>query len=129
MTSANITHFSVTEIATGKTTEFTQHMMCKDRTKAEFAKFIPPSAYHIEVNHPDEEECADILFDGNLEDYLKRNDKSHIPRCPVCGITVRQDIRDVTFATGGSPIFTLTQKLKAEWCSNPTCMYEKVVTT
>lgn len=127
MTSANVTHFTVSDNSSRRVVgTFRQHCLCKDNTKAEFEKYKPAAAFHIEVNHPDENEADDIIFEGNLDDYLNRNNPNHIPRCPVCGLRVCRDVRSVDFATGSSPIHTLTVKLRAEWCDNPNCQYEKV---
>ena len=122
MTSANMTYYAVTNKANGQTVEESQHCLCRDRIKPWLAQFTPPENFEIEVNSPDENEADNIVYEGNLKAYLNRN--SEEPLCHVCAKPLCTDIKEVTFATGGSPLLTFTVKIKAVWCRNPTCCFQ-----
>lgn len=124
MTSANVTYYTVTDRNTHKTFKHSQNCMCKDRTKAFFAQFTDPKQFEILVSHPDEEECDQVLYEGNLAAYLSRNTDK--PLCPTCLLPLRRCIKAVDFADGSSPIHVLTLKVRAEWCSNPECNQDKL---
>lgn len=45
-----------------------------------------------------------------------------VPReCPSCGLPMREDERYCSFASGNSPVFTLSVKIRAEWCTRADC--------
>ena len=121
MTSANITIHTVTNRKTGTTKEHSQHCMCKDKTKEFLAQFTPPEDFHVEVNHPDEEEAPSITFEGNLKAYLSRNGPE--PLCPVCAKPLKQDTREVLFTAGTAPVHRFTANVRAIWCPDTECQY------
>jgi len=42
-------------------------------------------------------------------------------KCPECGLPMRQDERYCQFASGSSPLFTISVKILLEWCSRQDC--------
>jgi hypothetical protein len=40
------------------------------------------------------------------------------PPCPICGLPMRQDERYCSFASGQSPVHTISVKIRLEWCTN-----------
>lgn len=47
-------------------------------------------------------------------------------KCPVCEKELRLDEQYFKFASGNSPMFTLTTKFRAEWCANGSCDYYRI---
>ena len=73
MTSANVQHWIVTEVATGKEVlRLRRHLLCKDKETPQLEALANPYLYHLLINHPDENEADDFVFNGSLEDYLDR---------------------------------------------------------
>ena len=72
MTSANVTYYHVTEIATGKEVGYySSHAMCKSHLEEDLAKHVPEENFHLMVIWPDEEEEDHVSFEGNLHDFLE----------------------------------------------------------
>lgn len=70
MTSANVTYYTVTNIANGCVYTHSQHCMCKNIIKDELQKYQPANKFTLQLNHPDEEEGDNYSKVMNLQDYL-----------------------------------------------------------
>ena len=81
MTSANVTHFIVTEIETDKVVgRYQQNILCKRTVDEDLAKHQPPYLFHLLVNHPDENEEDDFIYNGSLEEYLHEQQRKQAAR-------------------------------------------------
>lgn len=77
MTSANVTYYKITEIATGKVVgSYSQHCLCKDSISAKLNSHRPANAFSILIEWPDEEEEIQTIYEGNLEDYFEHGNRT-----------------------------------------------------
>lgn len=71
-TSANVTYYTVKDLAGKVVGEYRQNCMCKDHLREQLAVHTPPEAFTISSRWPDEDEADHYSDEINLKDFIDR---------------------------------------------------------